>query len=406
MGNSPLTIMAKNTHLEHLEDDIFNSGTAGVTNSINFLKSLRDMLSTGSGGSKVKVTTKWDGAPAIICGKNPEDGRFFVGTKSVFNKVSPKIVYTEADADRLYPGETVGDILKKCLKHLSTLPIDGVVQGDLLYQEKPPTIINEGKKVFSFRPNTITYTIEVKSELGKKVSLSKMGIVFHTEYSGRTMAELTAGFGADVSKLQGKPDIAVFSSEFTNVGGAANLSLVEKANVTRIITAAKQNFDKGEFFVKSVQGVGKGPFTLPALFKVYFNQVVRGGTVPNANTMSKQFCAFVFEKHTKEMDKKKTLKSKGEWLNRRNEAVKYLNTNRSSMNSALDGFKNLMDAKVMIINKLTQIKSVGTFIEDENGFRATKPEGFVAIKDGAALKLVDRLEFSRANFTVAKDWGK
>ena len=405
MGNSPLTIMAKNTHLEHLEDDIFNSGPAGVTNSINFLKSLRDMLTTGSGGSKVKVTTKWDGAPAIICGKNPEDGRFFVGTKSVFNKVSPKIVYTEADADRLYPGETVGDILKKCLKHLSTLPIDGVVQGDLLYQEKPPTIINEGKKVFSFRPNTITYTIEVKSELGKKVSLSKMGIVFHTEYSGRTMAELTAGFGADVSKLQGKPDIAVFSSEFTNVGGTANLTMVEKAQVNRTILAAERNLRAGQTFVKGIQDVGKGPFTLPALFKVYFNQVVREGKVPPAQIMSKQFCCFIDSKFNAEIGKKKTAKSRVEWMKRRNEAVRYINTNRSSMNSALDGFKNLMDAKVMIINKLTKIKSVGTFLEEEGGLRATNPEGFVAIKDGAALKLVDRLEFSRANFTAAKDWG-
>ena len=75
------------------------------------------------------------------------------------------------------------------------------------------------------------------------------------------------------------------------------------------------------------------------------------------------------------------------------------------MGYAFDGFKNLMDAKVLIINKLVTIKSVGTFLETENGLRATNPEGFVAIKDGAALKLVDRLEFSRANFTVAKDWG-
>ncbi len=193
--------MAKNTHLEHLEDDIFNSGTAGVTNSINFLKSLRDMLTEGDGGLAMKVTTKWDGAPAIVCGRNPQDGRFFVGTKSVFNKQNPKVVYSEADADRLYPGQTVGGILKNCLQRLSTLPIQGVLQGDLLYQTTPSVIMLEGKRTYSFRPNTITYTIDVKSELGEKVGKSKLGIVFHTEYTGRTMQELTAGFGADVSKL-------------------------------------------------------------------------------------------------------------------------------------------------------------------------------------------------------------
>ena len=397
--------MAKNTHLEHLEDDIFNSGPAGVTNSINFLKSLRDMLTEGEGGSAMKVTTKWDGAPAVICGRNPQDGRVFVGTKSVFNKQNPKIVYSEADADRLYPGSTVGSILKECLQRLSTLPIQGVLQGDLLYQKTPSVIMLEGKRTYSFRPNTITYTIDVDSNLGEKVGRSKLGIVFHTEYTGRTMQDLAAGFGADVSKLQGKPDVAVFSSEFTNVGGAANLSMVEKANVNRTILAAERNFRSGSTFVKGVQDVGKGPFTLPALFKVYFNQVVREGRVPSSEIMSKQFCCFIDEKFNKEMAKKKTLKSKAEWMKRRNEAVKYLNTNRTSMNSALSGFKNLMDAKVMIINKLTKIKSVGTFLEEEGGLRATNPEGFVAIKDGAALKLVDRLEFSRANFTAAKDWG-
>ena len=397
--------MAKNTHLEHLEDDIFNSGPAGVTNSINFLKSLRDMLTEGDGQSAMKVTTKWDGAPAVICGRDPQSQRFFVGTKSVFNKTDPKIVYSEADADRIYPGSTVGSILKECLQRLSTLPIQGVLQGDLLYQKTPSVIMLEGQRNYSFRPNTITYTIPVDSELGERVGKSKLGIVFHTEYTGRTMQDLAAGFGADVSKLQGKPDVAVFSSEFTNVGGAANLSMVEKANVNRTILAAERNFRSGSTFIKGVQDVGKGPFTLPALFKVYFNQVVREGRVPGADVMSKQFCCFINEKFNKEMAKKKTLKSKAEWMKRRNEAVKYLNTNRSSMNSALGGFKNLMDAKVMIINKLTKIKSVGTFLEEEGGLRATNPEGFVAIKDGAALKLVDRLEFSRANFTAAKDWG-
>ena len=397
--------MAKNTHLEHLEEDIFNSGTAGVTNSINFLKSLRDMLTEGDGGLAMKVTTKWDGAPAIVCGRNPQDGRFFVGTKSVFNKTNPKVVYSEADADRLYPGQTVGGILKNCLERLSTLPIQGVLQGDLLYQKKPPVIMLEGKRTYSFRPNTITYTVDVKSELGQKVGASKLGIVFHTEYTGTSMTDLMAGFGADVSKLQGKPEVAVFSSEFQNVGGAANLSKVERASVNRTILAAETNLRQGQTFIKGIQDVGKGPFTLPALFKVYFNQVVREGRVPPAQIMSKQFCSFIDKKFTTEIAKKKTGKSKVEWMKRRNEAVKYLNTNRTSMNNALDGFKNLMDAKVMIINKLTKIKSVGTFLEEENGLRATNPEGFVAIKDGAALKLVDRLEFSRANFTAAKDWG-
>ena len=82
----------KNTHLEHLEDDIINRGSVGGENAVNFLKSVRNMLA-GS-GKGTNMTVKWDGAPAIICGVNPENGKFFVGTKSVFNK-TPKINYTQ-----------------------------------------------------------------------------------------------------------------------------------------------------------------------------------------------------------------------------------------------------------------------------------------------------------------------
>src|SRR5210317_21195 len=92
----------RNVHLEHLEDSIINDGSKGGQNAINFLKSLRDMLS-GKSGVKVNTTVKWDGAPAIICGINPENGKFFVGTKAVFN-VNPKVNYTVADIRRNHGG--------------------------------------------------------------------------------------------------------------------------------------------------------------------------------------------------------------------------------------------------------------------------------------------------------------
>ena len=85
----------KNTHLEHLEDDIINNGYAGGQNAIAFLEALNGMLS-GNSSSRVNVSVKWDGAPAIVCGPSPENGKFFVGTKSVFNK-NPKVNYNIAD---------------------------------------------------------------------------------------------------------------------------------------------------------------------------------------------------------------------------------------------------------------------------------------------------------------------
>ena len=78
---------AKNTHMEHLEDEIINNGVKGATTAIEFLNSLNDMLAGGK--SKTNITVKWDGAPAIFAGINPENGKFFVAIKSLFNK-APK----------------------------------------------------------------------------------------------------------------------------------------------------------------------------------------------------------------------------------------------------------------------------------------------------------------------------
>ena len=397
--------MAKNTHLEHLEDDIFNQGYAGANNAVNFLESLKHMLTTGHGGGDTKVTVKWDGAPAIICGRDPSTGMFFVGTKSVFNKTDPKIGYNEEMIDIHYDG-VLNKILKQCYNQLIKLPIAGVIQGDLLYTETPSKVVMCGKPCYKFKPNTITYCVESNTVMGKKVGESKLGIVFHTTYKGgESVAEMAASFGCNVNHLQGVKDVAVFSSEFTNVNGIANLSTTEKALVERHVSSAKRNLRAGARFLNTIQNES-GTFAHNALFKIYFNQVIKGGKIPTTSaSMAKGFSIFVEDRYQKEIAKKKTAKAKKMWEERKDKSLKYLNTNKSVMFSALDGFKNLMDAKVLIISKLNKIEGVGTFIEDEGGYRATAPEGFVAIKEGAALKLVDRLEFSRANFTVAKDWG-
>lgn len=399
--------MAKNTHLEHLEDDIFNQGSAGATNAVRFLQSLRDMLTTGKGGNNTKVTVKWDGAPAIICGTDPETGEFFVGTKSVFNKTAPKICYTEDFIDFHYPNGAIGGILKQCLKELKKLPIQGVVQGDLLYTKRPNLIAMRGQPCYNFKPNTITYVIPKHSELGAKVAKSKLGIVFHTSYSGSSIGEMSASFGVNVSGMQGVKDVAVFSSTFQNTNGIANLSPGEITKLNGTIGKAQRSLNKGKKFLDELQKApGPQTFSPPALFKIYFNQVIRGGNVPSAEGIAAGYVNFVVKKYDDEIKKKKTDKSQQEWKRRKLDALAYLNNNKSVMIHTFSGFKDLIAAKEQVINKLTKIEGVGTFLEDEKGYRVTSPEGFVAIMDGQAIKLVDRLEFSRANFTVAKDWGK
>ena len=181
----------KNTHLEHLEDDIINRGAKGGENAINFLKSVRNMLAGSAGG--VNMTVKWDGAPAIVCGINPENGKIFVGTKSVFNK-TPKINYTTSDIRRNHGGE-VAKKLQVCLANLSRLNIRGILQGDLLFTDDLKLINIDGEKMISFTPNTITYAVPVDSDIGKRIAKARMGIVFHTSYSGKTMDCLSASFG-------------------------------------------------------------------------------------------------------------------------------------------------------------------------------------------------------------------
>ena len=181
----------KNTHLEHLEDDIINRGAVGGENAVNFLKAVRNMLA-GS-GKGTNMTVKWDGAPAIICGINPENGKFFVGTKSVFNK-TPKINYTSRDIARNHSG-VVADKLRVCLANLSRLNIKGILQGDLLFTNDLKAINIDGEKMVSFTPNTITYAVPISSDLGRRIIKAKMGIVFHTQYNGKTMDNLSASFG-------------------------------------------------------------------------------------------------------------------------------------------------------------------------------------------------------------------
>lgn len=395
----------KNTHLEHLEDSLFNEGYAGAQNAINFLKSLRDMLTTGHGGGDTKVTVKWDGAPAIICGTDPETQKFFVGTKSVFAKES-KVCYTDADVDRFYAGHPIAGYLKSCLQHLPECNIKGVLQGDLLYTQTPPVTMMGGKRCYTFKPNTITYAVEESSSMGAKIASSKLGIVFHTSYEGASIQSLSSSFGVDVSGLQGNDNVAVFSAEFQNINGSANLSSTELARINNTIRIAERNLLVAKRFLNEIQQE-RGNFSNTALFKIYFNQLIKSGHVPsNSAMLAAGFKRFVDQRYLQEIGKKKTEKTQKLWQERRASASRYLNNNTSVMYATLSGFKSLTLAKEQIINKLKKIEGVGTFLEEENGYRVTSPEGFVAIKDGAALKLVDRLEFSRANFTVAKNWGK
>ena len=399
--------MAKNTHLEHLEDDILNQGKQGGFNSIAFLRELGDMLTRPQ--SNVRVTTKWDGAPAIICGTDPVSKQFFVGTKSVFAKTAPKIIYNEADADRIYGDSQLAQKLKDSFKYLSKLKdkIPGVLQGDLLFTDDKVSRLVNREQCVTFQPNTIVYAIPSASDLGKRALRAKLGIVFHTTYIGPSLADLNAQFGADVSQLQGDPDVMVFSSDFKDATGAASMTASEKMQLDRLINRAEGSLKQASAFLDVLGGYGQGKFMMDKLFKQYFNTYIRRGQrITDTTRVVNDFKVYYAELLGKEIATKKQKATQDKYLQMRTEGIKFLNRNQRSVYFTVASYMNLIEAKNYVIRKLEKVQEIGTFLRTEDGYQVTAPEGFVAIRSGNALKLVDRLEFSRANFTADKNWDK
>ena len=392
----------QNTHLEHLEDDILNDGAAGRKNAVAFLIELGKMLSEPR--SNVRITTKWDGAPAVVCGKHPSTGNFFVATKSAFAQL-PKICVNDADVDQYYSGDLAAK-LKACLKYLPSLGIKGVVQGDLLFtDDKSNQVINK-EKVISFQPNTIVYAVPADSDIGKRVKTAKLGIVFHTSYSGGpSLRNMSPSFGVDISKMRKNPNVMVFSSDFTDATGASTLSASELSAYTAQIRKTIGSLKQASSFLNILGETGEGKFLLSTLFKQFFNRYIREGkSITNTQKVASDFSIYYKELLDKEIQSKKTAKTQDKYRTIQANGLKFLKDNKRSVYFTVASYINLQQAKSIIVKKLEKVKTLGTFLRTESGYKVTAPEGFVAIRSGKALKLVDRLEFSRANFTATKNW--
>jgi len=395
--------MSKNTHLEHLEDEILNAGSAGGKNAINFLNSLGKML-TAPSSSTVQVTTKWDGAPAVVCGKDPVTGDFFVGTKSVFNINNPKICYTDAQVDFFYQAGQLNDKLKACLKYLPSLNLTGILQGDLLYTNDKTVGQVNGESCVTFQPNTITYAIPSNSALGAKVKASSLGIVFHTKYTGASMSDLSATFG--VKTPASSATVQVFSSNFTDATGASQFTTAEKTAYTAAVNRASGSLKQASAFLDILKDTGQGKFLLAAMFKQFFNSYIRAGTnLTNTKAVTANFANYYQQALNKQINSVKTASAKGKWQKVQADGLKFIKTYNRAIYMTVASYLNIISAKNMVVKKLSKVQDIGTFIRTDDGYKVTAPEGFVAIKSGTSLKLVDRMEFSKSNFTVAKNWG-
>ena len=400
----------KNLHLEHLEDEIINFGVDGGRAAINFLRSLRDMLA-GANRSSVNMTVKWDGAPAIFCGIDPDDDKFFVAKKSVFN-VNPKLYKTEQEINDDLSG-TLNEKFKVALRELSKLGIKGVLQGDLMFTDDIEETEIDRKKYYTFQPNTIVYAVPVKSDLGKRIKKSKIGVVFHTTYTGKSLPDMKASFGADISKLNTPSSVWMDDATYKDVSGRATFTQKETESITAILSQTGKTFNKinGPKLRKflSLQNNMTGVLAGASL-KTYNNSKVRAGEkINNPAVHAKGYEKWVFDSIQKQIDKVKSDKGKEKYQNLQKEYVREVKRHTSNLVQLIIFQNLLVDAKMQIVEKLNSVKGLtDTFIRTPNGYKVTNPEGYVAIDrvSGGAVKLVDRLEFSFNNFTAVKAWDK
>ena len=350
---------------------------------------------TANAPSAYDITVKWDGAPAIICGIDPQSGRFFVGTKGVFN-VTPKLNFTNSDIDTNHPVEGLNSKLKLALKYFSKLGIRGVLQGDMMFDgESKQRELIDGKSYLTFQPNTIKYAVDPKSDLGTRMAAAKIGIVFHTAYEGESIATMTARFNPDISYMKKVKDVWFDNATMKFANGSGLFSPSERSTIDNSIAS----LSKTAVDLRVVlNGIAKNE-GVKIDIKTYINGLVRGG-VATSHADVNQLLQFMQERA---QGKRKVASTKT------TPSIDWVRNNRNQLSRVFALHNALAQLKLTIVQKMASMQTgVGTFIKDKSGYRVTTPEGFVAIDrlSNKAVKLVDRLDFSRSNLTTEKTWKK
>ena len=392
----------KNTHMTHIEDKVLYGGVNGTRQAILALRELRDML---AGSKQSKVSVKWDGAPAIFAGTDPRDGKFFVAKKGIFNK-NPKVYKTAAEID----ADTSGDLaakLKDALKYLPELGIQGVIQGDFLFGRGDLARKKiDGNTYVTFHPNTIVYAVPV--DQAKEILQAKIGIVWHTTYTGSTFETMKASYGVNVSQLKASKNVWSQDAMLRNVQNAT-LTKSETETVNEYLSQIGKLFN-------SISGTTlralEGNPALAQHIEQYNNTFVRAGTViGNSQAHTTKLVRWIKNKYKAEIDKRKTASGKATQQKKLDDLLSFFSEeNKASLVKMFELQKLIVLVKLKLINKLNQLSNLETFVKTRKGFKVTGQEGYVAIDTlgGDAVKLVDRMEFSYNNFSpdILKGWDK
>jgi len=413
LENKLLLIEKKLTHLEHIEDAIFNDGYAGGIEALNILDGVINTLQ-GNSKKAINVQSKVDGSPSIIAGTNPENGKFFVATKALFNK-TPKINYTPADIVQNH-GHAANLVTKMQigLKYFPKLGIKGIVQGDFMFipSDLAKETIDDGEYI-TFTPNTITYAVPTDDPLADTIKKAKVGVIWHTSYTGKTIADLTLKFSVNVNAMTKTKDVWAGDTDFTDVSGKATLTKSElkdmRLEMKKALAALKKLSKKA---LKVLFGNAKEEDTIAFNVKIYINDMVgQGQEYSNKQKAIGGFIDFIRKRYQPKIDKLKSEKGKAKKQKVLDDMITTLNSDRNiggTFAYALEWHNNVANIKLALIKKMEQVNSIPAFMKTSTGYEVTGPEGFVAVDHmtNSAVKFVNRLEFSKNNFNAIKSWSK
>ena len=214
----------------------------------------------------------------------------------------------------------------------------------------------DGVKHITFTPNTITYAVPLNTELASSIMNAKVGIVFHTTYrtaGQEDLTDLTAEFGADVNQWSKHKDVWAVNADFNDVSGTATFTEADAKKITSMLSQLGKDFNKvNGRFLDSI----RDDKVLKVHIKTFINSKVRTGDFIDENS-AREAIKFIKDKLDKEVAKLKSEKGRQRKQMTVDEYLKKLNGNEA------------------------QIGSV---------FRL--------------IALINRMEFSRINFTADKNW--
>lgn len=396
-----------NKHLTHLEELVLTNKRDGANRAIGYLNALSQVLDSGT-KKAINTTVKYDGAPAVVIGRDP-NGNFFVGSKSVFN-AEPKLNYSIKDIKINHaaaPG--LVDKLVKTFVHFKDTNIDGVYQGDFLFDnEIKKTAVIDGEDHVTFKPNTIVYAVPTNSKEGQDILNSDIGVVFHTEYDVQLDEEgkprfNTKKFGVDVSTLDPGPKVYVKDAYFENDAGYVTLTDEETGFIRELVQQATQltkeiNFDGID------EDIYKG-------LNTYINTEIRQGEfLKDTDVSFQQYVEWVEGRMDRKIDSLKSDRGKQKASQIKDQMLGLISSAKEDITKLLKLQVLIKQGKDIFIQKYNNIMkgvSMKHYLFDNNGdLVVTEPEGYVAVDAaGGAIKFVDRLEFSKANFTLDKSFG-